>query len=165
MEVDMVKGKNSSKQVVVAGRSTQRAVARRRSNRLAKWVIIAVIGLAMIAVIVALVCSLALDNEKMVKAKMDELAKSYYEEYIYENLIDESMDEAEIAKKMELYKVKGFSPVNLRQLLIHDERRAQKEVDYIRYYCDENKTSIKFFPEEPYGRQDYRIEFRYSCEF
>ena len=96
---------------------------------------------------------------------MDNLAKTYYEEFIYEGIKNASANEDEVAKKMDRYVESGFAPVNLRQLMLYKREQTKKDADYIRRYCDENKTSVKFYPEKPYGKEDYRIEFRYSCEF
>ena len=72
--------------MVKKNRTNKKVSKKGYDSRVAKWVILIVIGLAMLTVIIALVCSIVFEDEKVVKAKMDNLAKIYYEEFIYEGI-------------------------------------------------------------------------------
>ena len=143
-----------------------RRVARKKYDiTVVRRVVLWVIGLAIVVVAVSVVVSLVWNPENITKAKLDEMAKEYYEGYIYENLINGSMSQDEIDKAMERYVDWGFAPVNLRQLLLYDNQKNMKDAGFVREYCDENSTSVKFYPEAPYDKKSYRMEYKYACEW
>ena len=143
-----------------------KAVRRRvRKNDavVARRVIIGVICAAIVVVLVSLVVSFLWNNQRRVEAKMEEMAREYYEGFIYENLVHGAMSKEEIEKVVGRYKERGFAKVNLRQLLLYDGKRNMESAGFIKDYCDENRTSVKFYPEEPYDKNSYRIEYTYKC--
>ena len=116
--------------------------------------------IAIIAVIViSAVCGIFLfSNERQVKNQISALANEYYENYLYQDNLASSADLA----KYESY---GFAPITLRQLLLYDNQKNSGFAPYLTKYCDENTTTIKFYPDAPYGRRDYHTDYTYSCEF
>ena len=138
---------------------------RKNDSIVVRRVMIGVIVTAIVVVVISLVGSLLLNRERVVKAKLDVMAKEYYEGYIYEHLINGAMSQDEIEKAMERYVDWGFAPVNLRQLLLYDNQRNIQEAGFVREYCDENNTSVKFYPEAPYDKKSYRLEYDYKCEW
>ena len=139
--------------------------ARRREKSVAKWVIIGVIIVIFILLAAISIYAFTYDEEKVVKGDLDALATEYYEEYTYPGLVDEGMSQAQINELMERYLVRGFSRVYLRQLLLRDGREKKVNEGLIKKHCDENKTYVQFFPEEPYDKKSYRVEWRYDCAF
>lgn len=123
-------------------------------DQVAKRTIIAVICLAIITVIIAALCKFLLNDEKISKDSMNAMAAKYYENSLYESLTSDVMDK---------YSQRGFAPVYLRQLLIDES--DQSTVNLIRKHCDENTTSVKFYPDPPYDKKSYRMEFQYDCDF
>lgn len=161
----MVKRKNIAKRSSDLHRTIYVKTSGKNSDLVIKRIVLVAIGLTMAAVVIALISAFVFDDEKMVKSKMEGLAKEYYESYIYINLIDDTMSDEKVAELMDNYGLKGFAPVNLRQLLLHDRQNHIDDIEYIRRYCDENRTTVRFFPEAPFEKEDYRVEFRYDCEF
>ena len=95
-----------------------------------------------------------------VERELESLAKDYYENYYYDTVNEPETALAEFAET-------GLPTAYLRKLLAFDNGRhaASAEVfDSAGYKCDTNKTGVKIFPEEPYGRTDYRVEYKYACE-
>ena len=119
-----------------------------------------VIIIAIIVVAIALVCSLILNPEHTTKSTISKLATEYYEEYFYPNI---STDD--ISKTMSKYANSGFSKIPLSQLLLYNNQQNASYQPSLTKYCDENTTYIQFFPTEPFGKTDYRIEYTYSCNF
>ncbi|MBR3116217.1 hypothetical protein IKF30_03275 [Candidatus Saccharibacteria bacterium] len=143
-----------------------RRVARKKYDiTVVRRVVLWVIGLTIATVVVGVVVCLVWSNERVTKAKLDAMAKDYYEGYIYENLISGAMSQDEINKTMERYEGWGFAPVNLRQLLSYDEQKNGKGAEFVKNYCDENDTSVKYYPEVPYDKKSYRLEYKYVCEW
>lgn len=129
--------------------------------------IICVIIAAMIAVVVALVCSFLLKPEDLVKSKISELSRDYYENHLYQNFISENsnISDEKLAETMSKYEEHGLASVILRQILLYDHQKNADVAPMIKEYCDEDHTTIKFYPEPPYTKTSYHIEYKYSCEF
>ena len=127
--------------------------------------IIGVIICAFVVIIVALVSSFVYTPEKIVKSKIENMARNYYENYYYSGLEDAKGNTDEVKTVLKKYKDTGLSVVMLRQLIFHDLGNNLEDSKFITQYCDENKTSVKYFPEEPYEKSSYRIEYIYSCDF
>lgn len=150
----------------VKNKKKKRTVRRvKYDNSKIRKIMIGVVCAAMLMVVVAMICGIFFNNERMTKKKLDQMASEYYEGYIYENLIHGAMSKEEIENVMKRYVTKGFAPVNLRQLLLYDGRKNAKDAEFVKKFCDENETSVKFYPEEPYDKKAYRMEYRYGCEW
>lgn len=130
-------------------------------------IILIVIILASIAVIIAFLFSAFTDTKSSVEAKIASLTKDYYENYLYEGIVDsESISDQQVFEKtMQKYAENGFGIIRLRQVLHYSAEKSSSESDYVASYCDENKTYIKIYPEPPYKRDSYRAEYHYSCNF
>lgn len=127
--------------------------------------IIIVIILAILVTIVAVIISFFLKPESLTKARIEGLAADYYENYVYENLINSDQFSGDLNSTMNRYKETGFTPVTLRQLILHDQEKTSGISDSLREYCDIERTTIRFFPESPFSRKDYRIDYNYVCNF
>lgn len=130
-----------------------------------KGTVIAVIILAMLAVILAVLTTLFYTPERVIKTKIEDIARDYYENYFYQDIVNYKTTQTQLEKTMKKYENNGFSRIALSQLLIYDSQKHADAADIIKNYCDENTTSIQFFPTAPYGQKDYRINYYYSCEF
>ncbi len=143
------------------------ANSRRRRYSPAQKTILLIIFIAFFIVFIALLCAFFLKPEKIVKSKIDTIASDYYENYFYEKLITsekytESKDLDDILGR---YKDNGLATLNLRQLLLYDNQKNAEFAPYLKKYCDEENTYIKFYPEPPYSRTSYHIDYTYSCNF
>ena len=132
---------------------------------MAKWIIIAVICLAGVAVVTAGVVLFTYDEEAVVKGDLDKMANWYYEEYIYNGLVEEGTSPERLNELMDRYIVRGFSITKLRKLLSHEEAIKDVDAALIKKHCDVNKTTVKFYPEEPFDKKSYRMDWRYDCDF
>ena len=132
---------------------------------MAKKIVTVVILLLMATLITGTVVILSYDEGEAAKNKIEEKARDYYENSLYGSLIKEGMEQEEIEGLMERYLVRGFARVRLRQLLLREENGRTKDANLIRKYCDEDKTTVKFYPEAPFDKKSYRVEYEYECEF
>lgn len=130
----------------------------------ARKTIIIIIVLSMAVVILGAAAATFMTNESRVKSKVSDLASDYYENYFYTNLIS-SPKFKDLNSTMEKYQEHGFSTISLNELLLYDNQKNAKFSDYLTEYCDENKTFIKFYPDPPYDRKSYHIQFSYACTF
>lgn len=132
---------------------------------MAKKIVTVVILLLMATLITGTVVILSYDEREVAKSKIEEKARDYYENSLYSSLIKEGMEQEEIEGLMERYLVRGFARVRLRQLLLREENGRTEDANLIRKYCDEDKTTVKFYPEAPFDKKSYRVEYEYECEF
>ena len=127
-----------------------------------KTILIVIIG-AIIAVLIALLCSFLFSPERTVHDKIEEITRSYYEDFIYKTTAEMSKDDA--ATALSSYSQYGLSTVTIRQILLHDKKKYAGETLLIEKYCDTDRTTVKYYPTEPYGKADYRADINYSCNF
>ena len=129
--------------------------------------ILTVISLAMLTVVIAIICIFIFKPENVVKSKISNLSSNYYENFLYKNIISSEAysKSKDLDKIMEKYKETGFAAVTLRQLILFGAQKNSNLSSLLKEYCNENETSVKFYPEAPYTQSSYRTEYAYSCNF
>lgn len=150
----MVKAKNKRKK--------QKFISRFSTSQ---KVMLAVIILAMLTIIIGAIASVVLQPENQIKAKTSALASDYYENYLYTELFNSPNYSGELEATLSKYKDTGTNSVSMRQLLLHDYIKNSSDAEYLNAYCDEDKSYVIFYPEEPYGRTDYHIDYHYICNY
>ncbi|MBR2795489.1 hypothetical protein IKE13_00305 [Candidatus Saccharibacteria bacterium] len=128
-------------------------------------VVLIVIVLSMVAVIAAAICTVFLKPENTVKDKISELSADYYENYLYEKFDFSNLSPEDYLDFMQKYEKTGLTATTLRQLLLYDHQKNAEFAPLLKKYCDEDTTYIKYYPEHPYSKTSYRVEYTYSCEF
>lgn len=131
-----------------------------------KTIIIVIIS-AFLVVIFAVISSFFLKPENLVKTKIEVLAREYYETYFYDKFFksEDFLNLEKLDSQMKKYKTSGFPSVPLRQILLYENEKNADSAELIGSYCDENKTSVRFYPEYPYEKASYSMKFNYSCDF
>ena len=127
--------------------------------------IIIVISLAIIVTLAAVVISFFLQPERLTKSRIESLASDYYENYLYENFINSDKFFGDLESAMSRYTETGLTSITLRQLILHDQTKTASIADSLKANCDIERTTIKFFPESPFSRKDYRVDYHYVCNF
>ena len=157
-----VKNKKSSKihtknPVTRLSKSLKKKEHDRKFFLVLKRSILAVIALAMFAVILTLLFVNFTKPEKVVTAKIEAITADYYENYFYERI--KNYD------NLNSYTENGFSKVTLRQLLLFDSERYANDASLLSRYCDAEATYVRIYPEEPFGKTDYKVDYHYACTF
>ena len=148
--------------------SSRRASSRTKITRrflLARRTILAVILLAMLSVILALLLTVFMNPERVSTIKIESIATDYYENHYYDRLLTYATTNDALESLMSRYTNSGFSKVTLKQLLLFDNKRHFADSDYLSRYCDLDATYIQIFPDSPFSRTDYHIDYHYACEF
>ena len=127
--------------------------------------IISVIILAVVVTLIGIIISFFLRSEHLTKSRIESLASDYYENYFYENLINSENFSGDIEATMNKHIETGFTPITLRQLILHDQEKTASIADSLRSNCDIERTTIKYYPVPPYSRTDYRVDYNYICNF
>lgn len=147
--------------------SSRARVSTHSDTNFAKIIILVVIIIAAIIVIFAVIHSLIFTPEAITKSNLSKLASDYYENYYYESIVNskefQSLDNVDSA--MNKYTKKGFPKIKLQQLILQNQSSNQELTNQILKYCDEDSTIITFYPELPFDRTSYHVEFDYSCLF
>ena len=136
-------------------------------NSLIRIITLIIIISAIVLVIVAIIILPFLKPENLVKSKIDTLTRDYYENVIYDDLVISAQQNQKesFEEIMQKYELHGFSRIALRQLLLNDIDKNAEVAEFLRQYCDENKTFAQVFPEAPYSKSSYHIKYTYSCNF
>lgn len=131
----------------------------------ARRTILTTIIATMLIVILAVLLTQFSSPERVVKQKITDIVADYYENYYYPQLVGTANQDTSLDQIMSHYTKSGFARITLRQLLLFDNERYAKSADTITTYCDEDSTFVQIFPESPFGKSDYRIDYHYSCTF
>ena len=121
----------------------------------------------MLTIVIAVICAFTLNPQQRVQTDIPKLSSEYYEDYFYKNLTNSPrfQDAKAFNEVMDKYHTYGLPPIKLSDLLLYDNQKNAKHRDFLTKYCDENLTTIKFYPDSPYGKQDYRVDINYACNF
>lgn len=128
-----------------------------RSYRFGKNTILTIIGFLMLIMIGFTIFNLIATPEFLVKHKIQSIADDYYQNYFYDSVPEK--------EGLSYYTNSGLSRLSLRQLLLYSDRKYGETTDWFINYCNLDKTSLKFYPEEPYSRTSYHVDYNYSCKF
>lgn len=127
--------------------------------------LIVIISVIVGVLVVALASILVLINtkgyrEKLIQSDLRKMAEEFYSYYYDENNKDKKVKEY-----LEKYKDSGLG-ITLGDLKIYlKSRNKKKKYDSKRLEkCDVANTIVTVFPESPYGKKNFRLEFKISCK-
>lgn len=104
-------------------------------------------------------------NENNLSQQLEEMGKNYYENYYYDQL-GTTMEE--IKESIKQYENSGVK-IDLYNLVNFMDEYKDKMEEFVNSEtdekCDENNTMIIIYPENPYGKEDYRTEVVLDCGF
>ena len=124
-------------------------------SAIAGKITLAIIVISTLLVIFTIITHYIFSPERLAKSEISTLAKEYYEDIFYPKITDRSV--------LETYKASGLPRLTLRQLVLHTP--ALSPAKHAEEYCDINSTIIRIYPDPPYGKSDYHVEYTYACEF
>ena len=145
-------------------RNHSRKPVRKRFSLVQK-IILGVIVVASITIVIATISVLNSRPENIVKSKIETLASDYYENVIYQGILDSKQFSGDITETLQKYTETGLSPVTLRELLLHDTKKSADFSSLIKEYCNQEMTTVKYYPEAPFAKSSYRVVYSYSCDF
>jgi len=105
-------------------------------------------------------------DQKRVTHYIEELGKSFYEDYYYSQLND--MKNNQLIENIPAF-LKNFEsqgiPVSLNQL-IELHFKTKEEIDKVlkNYHCSFEETGFQIYPKSPYQKSSYNLEFHIACE-
>jgi ABC-type lipoprotein release transport system permease subunit len=120
-----------------------------------------------IAIIILLIVLLSGNGEEeKLKKYMKEMGTAFYEELYYEQIGKNDEERANFLKK---YKDLGIK-INLDGLSRYKTEENQEKIDSFKNSktneaCNNKDSKVIVYPQEPYGKKDYRMEIVLECGF
>ena len=129
--------------------------------------IIGVICLSMFAVLSAVLSTILLSPERTTKELISNITSDYYENYYYAKILEAnpSATPEKLEEILGKYEKSGLAAIPLTELLLYDNQKNADAELKIGQYCDTNRTFIKIYPDPPYKRNSYHVEYTYSGNF
>lgn len=137
----------------------------RRIFSISRRTVLIVIALAMLAVILAIFFSILFRPEAIITGKIESMARDYYENYFYPRIEEYGTTDQSLNDILSRYVETGFSRVSLHQLLLFDSERYADSEATLSEYCDTELTYIKIYPDPPFTKTSYHIDYHYACTF
>ena len=161
----MVKAKNKNANSIHQKRPSLNMHSCVKVPYFARYTILTVIILAGMMVVLATFFAATTNTEDIIKGKITEITADYYENYYYDKIISAVTAEKPLSEIMSLYEKYGLNPISMEQLLLRDEKKYPASTAAISTYCDIKATTVRIYPNSPFGRTDYHVDYRYSCNF
>ena len=140
--------------------------ARHAQSDLVKKIILSVIAIVAVIILGLTIFAAIFTNENRVKSAISSIATDYYENYFYEELLESSsFSKDNPGETLGKYQTSGLAILSLRDLLLHDDQKFVEDRKFLAQFCDEDQTFIHYYPDEPYARNSYHVEYTYSCNF
>ena len=146
----------SRTRVISSGPAFSRALSE-NSHHYAKNSILTIIASLTLIVLGFIIFNLIATPEYLIKKQISVITTDYYENYFYKNASDPSA--------LYHYEEVGLPRITLRQLLLYDDLKHSDKTAELSKYCDLDKTLVKIYPEAPYEKSSYHVDFTYSCKF
>lgn len=114
--------------------------------------------ICLVAIVVILVFALKPNKEAKLNGYLKTIGKDFYENFYYKQLSSNGNDASSFLSK--------YSSIGIKVDLDNLGRYTDKNSDMIDEFkgCDKNKTKVTFYPTDPYGKTDYKIETTLSCK-
>lgn len=145
------------KMLAVASSTAWANTITHKSHKIAKNTILIIIASLMLIIVGITIFAFIATPEYLVKREIENIARDYYENYYYPSIPNPS--------GLDYYAERGFARVTLRQLMLYDNRKHYASMEYLSTYCNLDQTQIKIYPEKPFERKNYRVDYTYSCKF
>lgn len=132
-----------------------------------KSLILGVGTIIIIALIILLVLFLSGDSkEASLKKYMEEMGTAFYEELYYEQIGKNDEERAKFLKNFADIGIK----INLDGLSRYKTEENKEKLDSFKNpktneECNKQDSKVVIYPEEPYGKKDYRLEVILECGF
>ncbi len=129
-----------------------------------KKILVMILMVATLSVATALSVQAIFDPQRQAERKLDELATEYYSTYLYPRLLGTNQNAEQVLSELEQ---PGTAMTYLRQILLYNNQAHREDAVYFsnaRYSCDTNHTGVRFYPEPPYGPEDFHTEVFWECQ-
>lgn len=129
---------------------------------IAQRVVLSIIVILVLVVSGGIITLLNYDTKTQLETEINDLAETYYEDYFYPNVFSGNISMADVLAE---FGESGLTEVTLRQLILNNPNLTTSDIHFLREHCDQETTTVRYYPVEPYSNTDYRTEFNYNCNF
>lgn len=109
-----------------------------------------------------------LTPEEKVTQAMEEIGTDFYQNFYYKQIGSDDTSRANFLKKFESQGIK-VTLDNLTRYVPKEEENANKKEENLKVIdgskCDKDVTKVVIYPQDPYGKDDFKIEVQLECEF
>lgn len=121
--------------------------------------------LVVILLIVLLILFLT-NPKRKIKNTLENVGKDFYTNYYYDQLTKKRSKD-DLKSLFSKFSKNGIK-LNLNYLSSYNKGKQKDVIDSLKYKkksCNKDNTKVIIYPEEPYGKTDYRIELELDCGF
>lgn len=124
----------------------------------------------LIVILVLLLCYFIIfrktSNETELKNSLNEMGKTFYENFYYEQVGSSSEEKIELLSKFTTIGIK----IDLENLGRYENGEFSKDIDQFKNsltgnQCNKTNTKVIIYPQSPYGKTDYKVEAKLDCGF
>lgn len=129
-----------------------------------KLLLLIIIVMSSFSVLTVVTVDAFFDPKLQAESSLKKIADEYYVNYLYPRLLGNSSNPADA---LATYVSSGVPTTYLRQLLLYDNAKHNNvagDFSNSYYKCDTNRTGVRYFPEEPFGPHDYRMDVYWECQ-
>lgn len=162
-----------------ASEATKKAVSRARQSAKSRkasqpkktkltWregTLFSILGICALMIGISIFISAFYNPEAHASKELEKLAKSYYIEYLYPQVLGKNLNNPE--KVLSKYAETGIASISLRQFLLYNNGKHYSSLSVFQnktYQCNLNKTFVRYYPVAPYGPRDFRAQYYSACE-
>ncbi len=129
-----------------------------------------IIGIVVLVVIIAIVSAILLlgkkSNETELNKSLEEMGKSFYENFYYEQIGTSSDERSNLLSKFTTVGIK----IDLDNLSRYDNGKFKDEISKFvnnktKEKCNKTNTKVTIYPKSPYGKTDYTVKTELDCGF
>lgn len=125
-----------------------------------------VLGIIIIIVLIILCITVFFNKEKVITRKIKAMGKDYYNNYYYDAL-SKNRKKEELDTILSKYVETGIK-IDLKSLEKYSSGKYKEEIKKLKSdkkECDKSNTAVIIYPQEPYGKNNYKIKVELDCGF
>ena len=124
----------------------------------------AIVAVIIIGVVLAIVLGGG-NQEKELTKELESMGRNFYENFYYSQIGENDEDRSAFLSKFSALGIKVDLENLGRTLENKDEQLAKFVNKKTNQQCNQTNTKITIYPQDPYGKGDYKIEVTLDCGF
>ena len=101
-------------------------------------------------------------KEQKIERKLKKMTKSFYEDYYYDLLLEDKGSSDKVVEYLSKFSKTGLK-ISFDSLKAYYDQTSNMNYTELTV-CDEIDTKVIIYPKEPYGKTDYTMEYKLSCD-
>ena len=123
--------------------------------------VIAMIGIFILVLLIGAIIALNVSKGARAKLRVRNMANSFYTYYYEDNSDKEDKDKIRVF--LSRYAASGLT-IRLGDMETYIDTHKVENYKILKK-CDKNKTKVTIYPKAPYGKTDYDVKIKMSCNY